>query len=76
MSEGIVSWSMLTQVASIAGAVGALTYWGGRIARSSESVAGTVEHLAGELRTLAARQGEHGERIARLEGHERAGGRA
>lgn len=71
-----VSWSMLVQVCTIAGGVGAVTYWGGRIARSSENLGDAVAKLTAELHELATRHNEHGERLARLEGQERAGGRA
>lgn len=63
---------ILIQVCTIASAVGAITYWGGRIARSSEALGDRVGELSEAIKGLGSVQAEHGERIARVEARQEA----
>jgi hypothetical protein len=54
-------------IGSIVGAAGAVTYWGGRIARSVEQIAEQIAALRTDISAHSGIISEHGERIARVE---------
>jgi hypothetical protein len=58
---------LLMAVGTVIGAAGAVTYWGGRIARSVEQIAEQITALRTDVSTHAHALREHGERIARVE---------
>lgn len=62
-----VTWEFLVALGTIAGAAGAITYWGGRIARSVEQVVEGLGALRTDLSTQASTLSEHGERITAVE---------
>ena len=62
-----VTWEFLVALGTIAGAAGAITYWGGRIARSVEQVVEGLGALRTDLSTHASTLSEHGERITAVE---------
>lgn len=58
---------LLMAVGTVIGAAGAVTYWGGRIARSVEQIAEQITAIRTDVSTHARALHEHGERIARVE---------
>lgn len=62
-----VTWEFLVALGTIAGAAGAITYWGGRIARSVEQVVEGLQALRTDLNNHTTTLAEHGERITAVE---------
>ena len=54
-------------IGTIAGAAAAVTYWGGRIARSVEQIAEQITALRADLTVQSEIVADHGERITRVE---------
>lgn len=72
MSAISVTWELLVALGTIAGAAGAITYWGGRIARSVEQVVDGLAALRSDLSVQSAKVADHGEKIAALQARQEA----
>lgn len=91
MRRPVSTLDILAAVSALIAAGGAVTYWGGRLARGLETLTQTVDSMRAEIQghhavssahserlvKLEIRVDDHRERIRVLEGTERAsGGRA